>query len=225
MITGEYLLQYVLLGAFRSLQADSSQCGQFLQTLALLFPDVYTQAVAWFATQTPTVTLGYPMEPPAAANAIIAITLGGEQESDQFVGSHLDEDDEFSSIGDGDFDADDGGSQTWTAGSEVAASYTMTVYAANQNLCVWVAKAIEWALLKNRELIAQLGISEQRFSAQDVRPDENLSPDDIIVFKRAVGFSGKYLAIAQTVYTDRLQSVTVTVNDPTDPAHPFLPDN
>jgi hypothetical protein len=225
MITGEYLLQYVLLGAFRSLRADSSQCGQFLQTLALLFPDIYAQAVAWFATQTPAVVLGYPMEPPPAANAVVAITLGGEQEADQFVGSHLDEDDEFRAVGDGDFDADDGGSQTWTAGVEVAASYTLTVYAANQNLCVWVAKAIEWALLSNRELIAQLGISEQRFSAQDALPEAALTPDDIVVFRRAVGFSGKYLAIAQTVYGDRLRSVTVDVEDPADPGHPFLPND
>lgn len=203
-MASEYLLQHLLLAAFETLQTQPDATNDFLGALAQFDPDKLAQARAYFATTETSVILSYPTQPPPRDAAVVAILLGAETQQNTPLGGFLGEE----------LEEQDGSpiSLTQYFGANSRTTLQFIVCAYNADLCVWISRAIRWALLAQRDVLSNLGLTSMQISLQDLQPDNRWGGD--LVLRRVVSVTLDEVEYVGIGYGTFIKAFVVENEDP-----------
>lgn len=119
----------------------------------------------------------------------IAITLPGEQESEQYIGSDAgDTWDDDGTVDSRSSDLDADGVFTSHEVTQFAGSVDAVVYARNAEETTWLVSVVKWALLRGRRQLEAAGLDEQRLRLTDFMPASEYPQPDVC-YTRAVQLS------------------------------------
>jgi hypothetical protein len=130
------------------------------------------------------IILGFPTA--VVKDNTIGITLGEQEEDDQFVGEahQVCQPTGLGSQANNLYNQD-------ISGTMFVGNWRLTIYSSNAELAVKLAYAVKYLLLTHREYLTQAGLLEQHLSMADFEPIPDYLPD--IVYVRAVMLKSKTL--------------------------------
>lgn len=180
MIIPESLILNTLRAGFSELAEGSAQ-----QLMEVFDDDTALDTSRLFTflnSKRLSIILGFPASP--VKDTVIGLTLGANEEAEQFVGSAWDE--EVAGLGSvvsgNVFSLD-------TYSTNFQASWRITIYSTNADLGVHLSYLAAYILLLKRANLTAKGLLEQKLSMTDFEPIPQYLPD--IVFVRTLVFSAK----------------------------------
>jgi hypothetical protein len=201
----EYVLQRALINALELLQTQPDAVRDFLGLLAEFDAEKYGEARDFFANNQIEVRLSYPTNPPPTNSVVVALVLGPESQNKASIGGYIGDELEETPNG-------DPISLTQYFGITSRVTFQLIVFAFNADLCIWAAKAIRWALLAQKDILHELGLTNHQIGMQDWRPDNQWQPD--LVLRRVVSFTCDEVDFVSIGYGRFIKAINVTVEDP-----------